>query len=93
MKLTPEQAQELHEAMGVKHGGSYRDDWIKACEIGLRMGAEKMREQAAVSCDDIAIRLLGGRTRVNQVDRHTAEVLRGRAAAIRSLPLPTEGGG
>ena len=42
------------------------------------------REACAKVCDESAARLFGGKSRVNQVDRHTAEVLRGRADAIRA---------
>ena len=42
------------------------------------------REACAKLCDESAARLFSGKSRVNQVDRHTAEVLRGRADAIRA---------
>ena len=42
------------------------------------------REQCAKVCDESAIRLFSGKSRVNQVDRHTAEVLRRHAEAIRA---------
>jgi hypothetical protein len=42
-------------------------------------------EQAACLLDEAAIRLLGGRARVPQADRHTAEVLREKAVLIRSM--------
>ena len=42
------------------------------------------REQCAKVCDDAAIKLFCGKSRVNQIDRHTAEVLRGKAATIRA---------
>lgn len=41
-------------------------------------------EVGAVLCEQAAMRLLGGRARVNQVDRHTADVLHGMAEKIRA---------
>ena len=42
------------------------------------------REACAKLCDESAIRLFSGKSRVNQVDRHTAEVLHRHAEAIRA---------
>ena len=44
----------------------------------------KEREACAQVCEDAAIKLFCGKSRVNQIDRHTAEVLRGKAATIRA---------
>lgn len=46
--------------------------------------AIKEREACAKLCDESAARLFSGKSRVNQVDRHTAEVLRRHAEAIRA---------
>ena len=43
------------------------------------------REECAKVCDEAAIKLLSnGKARVNQVDRHTAEVLCDKAKTIRA---------
>jgi len=49
--------------------------------------ARLVLEAAAKNCDDAAIRLFSGKSRVNQVDRHVAEVLRDKAKAIRNLEV------
>ena len=49
--------------------------------------ARLVLEAAAKNCDDAAIRLFSGKSRVNQVDRHVAEVLRDKAKAIRALEV------
>ena len=48
------------------------------------MVAAAEREACAQMCDEAAIRLFRGKSRVNQVDRLTAEVLRSKAGAIRA---------
>ena len=42
------------------------------------------REACAKACEDAAIRLLSGKARINQVDRHVAAVLQYKAADIRA---------
>lgn len=42
-------------------------------------------EEAALLCDGAALRLLGGRTRVHAVERHTADVLQRMGEQIRAL--------
>lgn len=68
-----------------------RDDYEHVASLEPRMWIEhhfddaiKEREACAKLCDESAIRLFSGKSRVNQVDRHTAEVLRRHAEAIRA---------
>ena len=68
-----------------------RDDYEHVATLEPRMWIEhhfddaiKEREACAKLCDESAIRLFSGKSRVNQVDRHTAEVLRRHAEAIRA---------
>lgn len=70
---------------------NYRPDYEHVATLEPRMWIEhhfddatKEREACAKLCDESAARLFSGKSRVNQVDRHTAEVLRGRADAIRA---------
>ena len=45
-------------------------------------------DDAAKTCSDAAIRLISnGRARVNQVDRHTADVLRGMETKIQAMKV------
>ena len=68
-----------------------RDDYEHVATLEQRMWIEhhfddaiKEREDCANICDESAIRLFSGKSRVNQVDRHTAEVLRRHAEVIRA---------
>ena len=70
-----------------------RDAGFSGSEMLLRLpefkhlidsAAAAEREACAKLCDESAIRLFSGKSRVNQVDRHTAEVLRRHAEAIRA---------
>ena len=70
---------------------NYRPDYEHVATLEPRMWIEhhfddaiKEREACAKLCDESAIRLFSGKSRVNQVDRHTAEVLRRHAEAIRA---------
>ena len=56
------------------------------CEWQAKLSeeVEKEREACALLLDESAIRLFGGRSRVSQVDRHVASVLRDKAKAIRA---------
>ena len=60
------------------------DERIAAVERFAALVRADEREQCAKVCDDAAIKLFCGKSRVNQVDRHTAEVLRSKAATIRA---------
>jgi hypothetical protein len=60
------------------------DERIAAVERFATLVRADEREQCAKVCDDAAIKLFCGKSRVNQVDRHTAEVLRSKAATIRA---------
>ena len=69
----------------------YQADYEHVATLEPRMWIEhhfddaiKEREACAKLCDESAIRLFSGKSRVNQVDRHTAEVLRRHAEAIRA---------
>ena len=53
-------------------------------DAALAAAVEAQREQDATVLDEAAIRLIGGKARVNKVDQHTAAVLREKAAAIRA---------
>ena len=57
---------------------------IHALERFAALVAAAEREACAQMCDEAAIRLFSGKSRVNQVDRRTAEVLRSKAGAIRA---------
>ena len=70
---------------------NYRPDYEHVATLEPRMWIEhhfddaiKEREACAKLCDESAIRLFSGKSRVNQVDRHTAEVLRRHAETIRA---------
>ena len=72
-------------------GMTYQTDYEHVATLEPRMWIEhhfddaiKEREACAKLCDESAIRLFSGKSRVNQVDRHTAEVLRRHAEAIRA---------
>jgi len=52
--------------------------------VDLWMGWKAATERAAKSLDDAADALMPPGKRGNAVDRHCADVLRGRAAAIRA---------
>jgi FtsZ-binding cell division protein ZapB len=51
----------------------------------LKAERDTIIERCAEVCDQAATRLVGGKARVNQADRHTAVVLRGKARDIRAL--------
>lgn len=68
-----------------------RDDYDHVASLDPRAWIEhhfddatSEREACAKLCDESAIRLFSGKSRVNQVDRHAAEVLRRHAEAIRA---------
>lgn len=68
-----------------------RDDYEHVASLDPRAWIEhhfddatREREACAKLCDESATRLFSGKSRVNQVDRHTAEVLRRHAEAIRA---------
>ena len=60
------------------------DERIAAVERFAALVAAAEREACAQVCDEAAIRLFSGKSRVNQIDRHTAEVLRSKADVIRA---------
>lgn len=67
----------------VQYRFSY-DGYEENLERFAALVAAAEREACAQMCDEAAIRLFSGKSRVNQVDRHTAEVLRSKAGAIRA---------
>ncbi len=67
------------------HGGEYALFGNTAIERFAALARADEREECAKICDEAAIRLLSnGKARVNEVDRHTAQVLRDKAKAIRA---------
>ena len=65
------------------------DEWWQSSDLRGReplhaawMAWQAATERAAKVCEDAAAKLLDGK-RINQVDRHVADVLQTRAAAIR----------
>jgi hypothetical protein len=58
----------------------------KVLEDAMRDARNDALDSAAEICAQAAVRLISnGRARVNQVDRHTAEVLRGMEVKILAL--------
>ena len=56
----------------------------EAYRCGHEAGAAAEREACAKVCSEAAIKLFGGKSRVSQIDRHTAGVLQNTAEAIRA---------
>ena len=56
----------------------------EAYRCGVEAGAAAEREACAKVCSEAAIKLFGGKSRVSQIDRHTAGVLQDTAKAIRA---------
>ena len=50
----------------------------------VNLAIEHEREACAKVCSEAAIKLFGGKSRVNQIDMHTAGVLQDKAEAIRA---------
>ena len=56
----------------------------KAYRFGFEAGAVAEREACAKVCSEAAIKLFSGKSRVSQIDMHTAGVLQDTAEAIRA---------
>ena len=54
------------------------------CKRFAALVAAHEREACAKVCSEAAIKLFGGKSRVNQIDMHTAGVLQDKAEAIRA---------
>lgn len=60
-----------------------REDDLRIIYQELKKAVQAEREECAAMLDDAAVKLYCGKARINQVDAHTASVLRDMATKIR----------
>jgi len=83
--------KEIREIVEEKEQAEYYRDEAQEDNAKFKSLAESMRERAAKMLKNDAMKLIGGKSRVSNVDAHVAQILSLKADQISNLPLEEKG--